>query len=154
MYTSKDRLMLERAYNKTQERLSEMHLAGGMSGVPVMVTMDMPGAQVDHSGDETEQYDPSEIDMAVADLHKLHEYAAKLKRLVKSMPSLEGWVASKITKASDYISSVYHSLEAEEHENDDCGCGEGMFDSGYEDTEGSCEYAAQGCTCGGCSECH
>lgn len=156
MYTSKDRLMLEQAYKKTHRRLSEMHLAGGMSGVPVMVTMDMPGAHVDHSDEHTEQSDPSEIDMAVADLHKLHKYSLKLKQMVKGMPSLEGWVASKITKASDYISSVYHSLDAEGEDSDSsCDCGEDMFNSGYEDTlDGPCEYAEQGCKCGGCEDCH
>lgn len=157
MYTSKDRLMLEQAYKKTHKRLYEMHLAGGMSGVPVMVTMDMPGAQIDHTGDHehTEQSDPSEIDMALADLHKLHKYSAKLKQMVKDMPSLEGWVASKITRASDYISSVYHSLDAEGINHDsDCGCSDDMFNSGYEDTDKSCEYAQQGCKCGGCEDCH
>lgn len=147
--------MLERAYNKTHKRLSEMHLAGGMSGVPVMVTMDMPGAQIDHSGEyeHTEQSDPSEIDMAVADLHKLHKYSAKLKQMVKEMPSLEGWVASKITKASDYISSVYHSLDAEGDEHSSS-CGDDMFNVGYEDTDDSCGYAEQGCKCGECEACH
>ena len=32
------------------------------------------------------------------------------------MPGLEGWVASKITKASDYLSSVFHYLDYEMNE--------------------------------------
>lgn len=155
MYTSKDRLMLEKAYNNTRKQVNEFHLAGGMSGVPVMVTMDMPGATVDHSHDDsTEQSDPSEIDMATSDLHKLSEYAPKLEDLIRSMPSLEGWVAAKITKAADYISSVYHSLKAEtDHEGGSCGCDDNMFDTGYEDTD-ECAYAERGCKCGGCSSCN
>jgi hypothetical protein len=154
MYTSKDRLMLERAYNKTRKPFSEMHLAGGMSGVPVMVTMDMPGASISHEDSSTEEHDESEIDMAVTDLHKLSEYAPKLEQLVKDMPSLEGWVAAKITKAADYISAVYHSLKADS-DHDGCGCGDtdsDMFTTGHEDA--TCSYAARGCKCGGCEQCH
>ena len=39
------------------------------------------------------------------------EYATKLFNHLANIESLEGWTASKITKASDYLSSVYHALE-------------------------------------------
>jgi hypothetical protein len=91
-----------------------------MLGKPVIVTMDMPGSSLDighdheeHHCDHNHEVDSSEINMAAADLHKIAEYAPKIKELVESLPSLEGWVASKITKASDYISSVFHYLEYE-----------------------------------------
>jgi hypothetical protein len=57
-----------------------------------------------------------EVQMARADLYKLAKYAIKLHELIRTIPEdqgLEGWVQSKITKASDYISSVYHYLEYE-----------------------------------------
>lgn len=57
-----------------------------------------------------------EVQMARADLYKLAKYAIKLHELIRTVPEdqgLEGWVQSKITKASDYISSVYHYLEYE-----------------------------------------
>ncbi len=60
------------------------------------------------------QHDDSEMQMAKADLYKLHQYAAKLHRLIADDQELEGWVQSKITKAADYISSVYHYLEYEQ----------------------------------------
>ena len=52
-----------------------------------------------------------EVDMARAELLKAAEYATKLFNHLANVGSLEGWTASKITKASDYLSSVYHALE-------------------------------------------
>ena len=60
--------------------------------------------------DDPENYD-GEIDMARLELLKANEYAAKLFGMVAKHENLEGWVASKITKASDYLSSVYHYLD-------------------------------------------
>jgi len=159
MYTSKDRMMLEKAYSNTRQKLKENLLSGGMSGVPVIVTMDMPGATTSKIPDEDhiEQHDEGEVSMAHTDLLKLAKYAAKLEEIIEQMPSLEGWVAAKITKAADYISSVYDYLSSEsEHE---CGCEDhepevDMFDTGYEDTDDFCVHAAMGCKCGGCSACH
>jgi hypothetical protein len=51
--------------------------------------------------------------MAKADLHKLATYADKLQSRLQDEDQLEGWVQAKITKAADYISSVYHYLEYE-----------------------------------------
>ena len=59
------------------------------------------------------EHDQSEIDMAGRDLLKAREYAEKLSMMVQELPGLEGWVASKITKASDYLSSVFHYLDYE-----------------------------------------
>jgi len=58
-----------------------------------------------------------EVQMARADLYKLAKYAIKLHDMLKQVPEesgLEGWVQSKITKAADYIGSVYHHLDYEE----------------------------------------
>jgi hypothetical protein len=55
-----------------------------------------------------------EVQMARADLYKLAKYAIKLHDMLKQVSEaegLEGWQQSKITKASDYISSVYHNLD-------------------------------------------
>ena len=57
--------------------------------------------------------DDHEAKMARADLMKRHEYSAKLFRMIGPNEELDGWVQAKITKASDYISSVYHYLEYE-----------------------------------------
>lgn len=64
----------------------------------------------DDCNDGEDDYD-GEIDMARAELLKAAEYATKLFNHLENIESLEGWTASKITKASDYLSSVYHALE-------------------------------------------
>lgn len=81
-----------------------------------------------------------EVQMARADLYKIAKYAIKLHDLLKNVTEeqgLEGWVQKKITKSSDYISSVYHHLDyeqatgeindnevsVEESAGASCGCG-------------------------------
>jgi hypothetical protein len=55
-----------------------------------------------------------EVQMARAELYKIAKYSIKLHEMLKGVSEsagLEGWVQSKITKASDYMSSVYHHLD-------------------------------------------
>ena len=163
MSTRADLKMLAEAYGSVGGLpLMPSNMLGGK---PVMITMDMPGAEVDHESSESHEEehmehegenDPSEIEMASAELHKIAEYAPKLKEMVQQMSGLEGWVSSKITKASDYISSVYHWLEFQQHEGgQESGCEhneDDMYNSGHEDVE--CAYGEKGCKCGGCPSCH
>ena len=51
--------------------------------------------------------------MAKADLFKLGKYAYKLFKKLEDDDQLESWVQAKITKAADYLASVYHYLEYE-----------------------------------------
>lgn len=51
--------------------------------------------------------------MAKADLYKLASYSHKLFKQIDDNDQLEAWVQAKITKAADYIASVYHYLEYE-----------------------------------------
>ncbi len=51
--------------------------------------------------------------MAKADLYKLANYSLKLFKKLDDDAQLEGWVQAKITKAADYIASVFHYLEYE-----------------------------------------
>jgi hypothetical protein len=57
-----------------------------------------------------------EIQMARSELYKIAKYAIKLHEMLKGRSEeqgLEAWQQSKITKAADYIGSVYHNLEYE-----------------------------------------
>lgn len=57
-----------------------------------------------------------EVQMARSDLYKIAKYAIKLHEMLKTVSEaegIEGWQQSKITKAADYIGSVYHSLDYE-----------------------------------------
>ena len=104
----KEMALMEEAYSKVNE----------MSVSPVLGTptkvIEVPTPEDGECG--CHENDPSEIDMAGRDLLKAQEYAAKLSEMVQQLPGLDGWVASKITKASDYLSSVYHFLDYEMNE--------------------------------------
>ena len=55
-----------------------------------------------------------EVQMARSDLYKLAKYSIKLHEMLKNVSEaegIEGWQQAKITKAADYISSVYHTLD-------------------------------------------
>jgi len=55
-----------------------------------------------------------EVQMARSDLYKIAKYAIKLHEMLKGVSEaegIEGWQQSKITKAADYMGSVFHSLE-------------------------------------------
>ena len=50
---------------------------------------------------------------AKSQLYKMGKYAVKLHRMLDDMDQLPAWLQSKITKASDYMSMVYHYLDYE-----------------------------------------
>lgn len=55
-----------------------------------------------------------EVQMARSDLYKIAKYAVELHDMLKGVSEaegIEGWQQSKITKAADYIGSVYHSMD-------------------------------------------
>jgi hypothetical protein len=57
-----------------------------------------------------------EVQMARAELYKIAKYAIKLHEMLKGVSEaegIEGWQQSKITKAADYIGSVYHAMDYE-----------------------------------------
>jgi hypothetical protein len=70
----------------------------GMGAEPI----GQPAGEVDREGA-----------MAKADLYKLANYSHKLFKQLNDDDQMEAWVQAKITKAADYIASVYHYLEYE-----------------------------------------
>jgi hypothetical protein len=72
--------------------------------------------------------DDHEAKMARADCYKLAEYSAKLFQMIKEGEELDGWVQAKITKAADYISSVYHYLEYEKMSRESINLGPREFE--------------------------
>ena len=55
-----------------------------------------------------------EVQMARSDLYKIAKYAIKLHEMMKGISEaegIEGWQQAKITKAADYLGSVYHALD-------------------------------------------
>ena len=58
-----------------------------------------------------------EVQMARSDLYKIAKYSIKLHEMLKNVSEekgLEGWVQAKITKAADYMSSVFHNMDYEQ----------------------------------------
>ena len=58
-----------------------------------------------------------EVQMARAELYKIAKYSIKMHEMLKGVEEregLEGWVQSKITKAADYMASVYHHMDYEQ----------------------------------------
>ena len=57
-----------------------------------------------------------EVNMAKSDMYKAMRYALDIYKMlerVSEQEGIEGWVAAKMTKASDYLSSVKHYIEHE-----------------------------------------
>jgi hypothetical protein len=49
--------------------------------------------------------------MAKADLYRAAKHSMKLFQMIQDGQQLEGWVQAKITKAADYLDSIYHYME-------------------------------------------
>lgn len=78
--------------------------------------------------------DDHEAKMAKADLYKLAQYSAKLFKMIDENEELEGWVQAKVTKAADYISSVYHYLEYEKMAREQINQGPREFEESVENS--------------------
>jgi len=73
-----------------------------------IVAPSIPTPSVNH-------HDDSEVKMALAELYKIEKYAFALGLMMKETNALEGWTAAKITKAADYLGSVFHKLDYDFH---------------------------------------
>jgi hypothetical protein len=62
----------------------------------------------DYLGDDGKDYEGG---MAKSQLLKMKNYADKLCNMVDDESQLEAWVQAKLTKASDYMSAVFHYLD-------------------------------------------
>ena len=60
-----------------------------------------------------DDYVDDEGRMAKSQLYKAGKYAMKLHDMLDDMEQLPAWVQAKLTKASDYMSVVYHYLDYE-----------------------------------------
>ena len=76
-------------------------------------------AEMIHNAEHLEEDDwmqaNDESDMAHGQLYNIKELATKLCNMIKEGDQLDAWVQAKLTKAEDYLDSVYHYLEGEEH---------------------------------------
>ena len=88
-----------------------------------------------------------EVQMARADLYKIAKYAIKLHDMLKGVSEaegLEGWQQAKITKAADYIGSVYHNLDYDMKFSDGQNMGPEMSEGKYKnDAQRKAVHAAK-----------
>lgn len=79
----------------------------------------MPMAEKENHPAPTNQSD-HEVNMARSDLYRAGKSAMALEKMLQSVSEqqgIEGWVQAKITKAADYLESVYHYFDYEMHGN-------------------------------------
>ncbi len=64
---------------------------------------------------ELEENEPTDHEgrMAKSQMHKMLHYATTLSQMIDDSDQLPAWVQAKLTKASDYMSAVFHYLEYE-----------------------------------------
>jgi len=75
--------------------------------------------------------------MARADLYRAAKHSMKLFQMIQDNQPLEGWVQAKITKAADYLDSIYHYMEYQVK------FGQGAVAASVDDITGDMETAAR-----------
>jgi hypothetical protein len=60
-----------------------------------------------------DDFNDDEVKMAKADLYKISKLSIKIFKSLHEGQNMEAWVQAKITKAADYIASVYHFIDYE-----------------------------------------
>ena len=88
-----------------------------------------PQVQMQHPDDEG--------GMARADLYRAAKHSMKLFQMIQDNQPLEGWVQAKITKAADYLDSIYHYMEYQVK------FGQGAVAASVDDITGDMETAAR-----------
>jgi hypothetical protein len=69
--------------------------------------------------------DDHEAPMAKAQLMSIQKQAAELFNMLGDNEDLEGWVQDKLSKASDYMNSVYQNMQYEKSNSSGLGAGNG-----------------------------
>jgi len=112
-------LLKEAKYTITEFTMNNRKKLSEFAGLEVeLPKIELPEPNIDISSDELHHGDHNidaddEGAMVKADLYKLAKYSVKLFKKIEDEDQFESWVQAKITKAADYISSVYHYLEYE-----------------------------------------
>ena len=83
-------------------------------GLAIQNAMDDQEKNEMHTNDiGKDDYVDDEGRMAKSQMYKTGKYAMKLHDMLDDMEQLPAWVQAKLTKASDYLSAVYHYLDYE-----------------------------------------
>jgi hypothetical protein len=111
----------EKAIEITKRLMKKLHNKGKIevdgqeikfvkeADVPMDTPMALPKPDApDYLGDDGMDYEGG---MAKSQMLKMKKYAVALCDMIEDESQLESWVQAKLTKASDYMSSVYHYLD-------------------------------------------
>ena len=94
--------------------ISDYELKRGMAIQKVMDDQEKNEGHMELTNDiGKDDYVDDEGRMAKSQLYKAGKYAMKLHDMLDDMEQLPAWVQAKLTKASDYMSVVYHYLDYE-----------------------------------------
>jgi hypothetical protein len=106
---------------KNRKKLKSLEVK--VNGKPIQLGLDLKeyGCEDGASMEEKPRYKPDypdpEGEMAKQQLYKVAKYAAELYKMLDDNDELDAWVQDKLSKVSDYISSVKHYLEYEKMTN-------------------------------------
>ena len=76
----------------------------------------MEDSEYDKDGKPEQDHSDHEVGMAKSDMYQAMKYSKDIYDMLKRVSEregIEGWVSSKLTKATDYLSSVKHYIEHE-----------------------------------------
>jgi hypothetical protein len=117
----------EKAIEITKRLMKKLHNKGKIevdgteikfikeADVPMDMQMELPDAP-DYLGDDGRDYEGSK---ARSQMLKMKRYIIALGQMIDDETELEAWVQAKLTKASDYMSSVYHYLDYQRSKTND-----------------------------------
>jgi len=92
-------------------------IAKNMEEQPAKMVHDAEDLEEDYSLTEDDWMQPDdESDMAHGQLYSIKQLASELCDIIDDGEQLDAWVQAKLTKAEDYLNSVYNYMKGEEAE--------------------------------------
>ena len=101
--------LMAKLHNKGEVTVDGTKIIFKEADIPMDMPMALPEPDApDYLGDDGMDYEGG---MAKSQMLKMKKYAVALCDMIEDESQLESWVQAKLTKASDYMSSVYHYLD-------------------------------------------
>jgi hypothetical protein len=101
--------LMAKLHNKGEVTVDGTKIIFKEADVPMDMPMALPEPDApDYLGDDGMDYEGG---MAKSQMLKMKKYAVALCDMIEDESQLESWVQAKLTKASDYMSSVFHYLD-------------------------------------------
>jgi hypothetical protein len=101
--------LMAKLHNKGEVTVDGTKIIFKEADIPMDMPMALPQPDApDYLGDDGMDYEGG---MAKSQMLKMKKYAVALCDMIEDESQLESWVQAKLTKASDYMSSVFHYLD-------------------------------------------